>query len=299
MNEETKTTQEETVTLTKTQVNNVVQYLKEVGIEVEDVTTLGNLDPESFRQRANATTKSRLLNSADGFYNDLREDFKNKKESEVSQKVIQEVAAAFLLAENDVAGKTVNQVIEIAKERVNLNKSESEKQLQNQLIERNNEIEKLKNEIIPSIKSEVEVEKDDFYKSRLLLDSLNNLDTGNVKSTTALRAIENNLNKKYQIQYDREGNSLRWIDKNTGLEVLNAAENAMKSTTDILADELRAENLLNLNTTKTQETASDNTERETESNKTTYTKTNTTKVHPKAQARLDELKRKAEMLNKK
>lgn len=302
MAEEIKDTQqtgaEETITLSKEQAKNVMAYLKESGVEIDNPSQIGNLTPENYKQRLQATVKNRLLNSGDGFYQSLREDFSTKKGGELESKIIREVASAFLLGDNDVDGKTVNQVIEIAKEKVNLNKTESEKQLQNQLIERNNEIQKLKDETIPAIEKRVETEKDEFYKSRLLLDALGNLDTGSVKSQTALRAIESNLNKKYQVQYDREGNSLKWIDRNTGLEVLNANENAMKSTTDILADELRAENLLNINTNKKETSENTTPERETE-NKTTYTKSsNTNKVHPKAQKRLEELKKKAEQLNK-
>lgn len=284
---------EETITLSKEQAENVMGYLREVGIEINDPSSLGNIDHETFKQRSNATFKNRLLNSADGFYSDLREDFKSKKEGELSERIVREIASSFLLGETDIEGKTVNQVIEIAHKKVNLNQNEREKELQNQLIERNAEIDKLRNEEIPTIKKQVESEKDEFYKNRLLLDSLSNLNTGEIKSTTALRAIERNLNSKYKIEYDREGNSLRWIDKNTGMEAFNA-DKGMRSTTDILADELRAENLLSLNTNKEQ---TDNTPTNTEKETPTYTKTPTVnKVNPKALKREEELKKKQNSL---
>lgn len=239
--------QDASVNIPVSQFKNIIKIYESLGIEVpQKHENLGLEDPKTIEQRINETFQTRLLNSNAEFFDNLRNQFQEKYVKDVMSKAKTDVASRFLLSSDEYEGKDFKDVIELAYAKQHKDKSQTQKDLEERLVEANQKLEKYEKEIIPQIREEVKTERNEFLKERAFLDIISNLDTGNIESQTVLYAVNPVVDKRYEVQYDESSKTLVFVNRSNGRPVLNDMENGFKSSKDIIEGVVKELNLLQL-----------------------------------------------------
>jgi hypothetical protein len=141
------------------------------------------------------------------------------------------------LKDADGKAKKPEEVVKLLTDKANAGKDQTLQDLQNENVSLKAEVEKLKTEEIPTIKSQVEEEKNKLKINILRAKKLQGM--GELRNPLEVieAALDYEFNGKYKVELNEKGDDIIFKDKN-GLQVKNAAGTAFLSADEILKDAL-------------------------------------------------------------
>lgn len=148
----------------------------------------------------------------------------------------------FDLSVDDLKDKKLEDIIKLAKAKANSGTDKTLEQLQNELLEKTNELKKLREEEIPAIRNEVEGHKKKFNIDNKITQLVSSYELRNPLEDV-LASVQNYLGSNYIVDVDDKGELVVKV-KETGLAVKNEDGTKFLTAQEIIKSKLEKASFL-------------------------------------------------------